>query len=225
MPKMGKTYQEQAYEYVKSSILNLNLKPGEYITDQQVADEMNISRTPVREAFRLMQREGLLDYQPRRGWKVYTLTLDDIHEIFDIKVAIEGMTANKASQCTEDDLRNKLKGCLEKMREAKETDNRDLWLEVDPILHLTIFEMAKNERAHRIIENINDQWHRVKIGFIARTEHMNRSFAEHEAFVDAILDGKGQEAQHHMSEHLNNIRAELVHLLTTMVLPYVKDGV
>lgn len=227
MVENTKTYQEEAYEFVKEQILNLELKPGEFITDQQIATRLKISRTPVREAFRRLQHEGLLVYTPRRGWKVYTLTLEDIHEIFDIKVSIESMVARKAAeqQCKDQKLCAVLKETLEKMRLAANHNDIDGWIEADPILHETIFQMANNRRAHKIIENINDQWHRVRIGFVARTEHLNESFVEHEEFVTAILEGDGALAESLMAEHLNKIRNELVTLLKSMVMPFVKDGI
>ncbi len=222
---LDKTYQQRAYEFVKSQILNLELKPGEFITDKQIADQLQISRTPIREAFRQIQYEGLLVYEARRGWRVYTLSLEDIHEIFDIKVSLESLIARKAAGCNDRSLQNQLKHKLELLRQAANDNNLDSWIEIDEDLHATIFEMANNDRAHKIIENINDQWHRVRIGFIARTEHLGRSYQEHEAIIAAILEGRPEEAEQFMIDHLNNVRAELVSLLINMVLPFVKEGV
>ena len=82
---MTETFQHQAYEYVKEQIINLRYKPSQVITDTLVAQELNISRTPVREAFYRLENEGLLINEARRGWRVYSLSIDDIHELFDIK--------------------------------------------------------------------------------------------------------------------------------------------
>ena len=60
MGKSKETFQEQAYKYIKFKIVNLGYKPGEYLTDQQIAENLDMSRTPVREAFRMLEREGLL---------------------------------------------------------------------------------------------------------------------------------------------------------------------
>jgi DNA-binding GntR family transcriptional regulator len=69
MKKATIIYQQQAYEYIKANILNLTLKPGQYIMDTQIARELNISRTPVREAFHRIENEGLLVYEQRKGWR------------------------------------------------------------------------------------------------------------------------------------------------------------
>jgi DNA-binding GntR family transcriptional regulator len=225
MPKTNLTYQQQAYDYVKRQILEVGVKPGAYITDTAIANELDISRTPVREAFRRLEREGFLDYEARRGWRVYALSMKDINEIFDIKVEVEGMMARKAAVCQDEKLRSELKATIQRMRQAADGKDIPAWLENDPILHRLIFSMAGNQRASALIENLNDQYHRVRIGFVARTERIQRSIGEHEAFVGAILEGDGDAAERLMREHQNRLRHELVQLLETMVMPFVKEGV
>ena len=219
------TLQEQAYNYVKAQIMNLDLKPGQYITDSQVASELNVSRTPVREALRRLEQEGLLVNLARRGWKVYALSLEDIHEIFDIKVSLEGMIARQAADCQDEGLQQTLKKAMERMKRAGEAGDDEAWHEADDQLHEVIFAMGGNERAAGIIQNLNDQWHRVRIGFLAMQGRIARSNPEHEAVVEKILAGDGNEAERLMQLHLNNVRAELVRLLVNLVLPFVREGV
>lgn len=219
------TYQQQAYTHVKDLILRLKIKPGAYVTDTHIAKELKISRTPVREAFRRLEREGLLVYEARRGWKVYALSMHDIHEIFNIKVALEGMVARQAAACQDETLRAHLRDAITRMRRAADNNNIEEWFAIDPELHGLIFEMAGNQRACRIIENLNDQYHRVRVGFAARTGRMARSIVEHEAIVAAILAQDGELAESLMRDHQNELRNELVHLLEAIVLPFVSDGV
>ena len=219
------TFQQQAYDYIRGQIINLGFKPGEYVTDTEIASQLNISRTPVREAFYRLEKEGLLINEARRGWKIYTLSLEDIHEIFDIKEVIEGMVARKAASCQDERLREKLRETLENMKSASDAGDPDAWLKSDFLLHDILFQMAGNERANRIIENLNDQWHRVRIGFVALQGRTKHSAAEHKLFVESILAGNGNEAEKRMRTHLNRVREELVHLLVTVVLPFVDEGV
>jgi DNA-binding GntR family transcriptional regulator len=219
------TYQQQAYDLVKARIMNLDLKPGQYVTDNQIADELNISRTPVRDALRLLEHEGFLINEARRGWKVYSLSLEDIHEIFDTKVALEGMIARRAVECQDEGLRSALREAMDRMHRAAEADDPDAWQEADSQLHHIIFAMGANERATRIIQNLNEQWHRVRIGFLAMQGRIERSNPEHEAIVESILVGDGQEAERLMRIYLNNVREELVRLLVNLVLPFVQEGV
>jgi DNA-binding GntR family transcriptional regulator len=219
------TYQQQAYDYIRGQIFALGYKPGEYITDSQVAARLSISRTPVREAFHRLEKEGLLINEARRGWKVYTLSLKDIHEIFDIKVNLEGMIARKAAESDNEELRHDLSTALKHMGEAAEGGDAEAWIQNDERLHKILFDMAENERAHRIIMNLNDQWFRVRIGFVALQGRMKLSVGEHQNIVQAILDGNEAEAELLMRQHLNRVREELVQLLINLVLPFVEEGV
>jgi DNA-binding GntR family transcriptional regulator len=225
MSEAATTYQQQAYDFVKAQIMTLKYKPNQYVTDTQVAQELGISRTPVREAFHRLENEGLLLNEARRGWRVYSLSLDDIHEIFDIKEVVEGMIARKAALCTDVLLCDTLQDALQRMVEATAADDSDAWLAADFDLHDALFDMAGNDRAHRIVDNLNDQWHRVRIGFVAMQARMKESTAEHQEFVESILAGNGAQAEQQMRDHLNRVRQELERLLVNVVLPFVDNGV
>lgn len=194
------TFQKQAYDFIKSQIMNLGFKPGEYITDSQIAGLLKISRTPVREAFYRLEKEGLLINEARRGWKIYTLSLDNINDIFDIKEVLEGMVARKAAACQDESLRSSLRDTFEKMALAAEANDVDAWLDADFHLHDILFQMAGNEIANRIITNLNDQWHRVRLGFVALQGRMQRSVDEHQSIIKSILDNDGVEAERLMQE-------------------------
>src|SRR5512133_1970063 len=94
---MVSTQHEVAYQHIKSRILNLQYKPGQVLIDAKIAGELNISRTPVREAFLRLKSEGLLEYEAHKGWRVYLLTLADLQEIFDLKEAVEGLVSCRAA--------------------------------------------------------------------------------------------------------------------------------
>ena len=225
MANSTSTYQEKTYKYMKAQIMNLGFKPGEYVTDTQIANVLNVSRTPVREAFRILEHEGLLIYETRRGWKVYSLTLEDIKEIFALKIIIEKMIAVRAASCEDNQLREKLAVCLQEMKEAMINNNVDLWIKKDTDLHHIIHQMANSKRAESIVENLNDQWHRLRIGFTARTDRMQRSYKEHEEIVKAILEKDNTQAEKATQIHLALVQEELINLLKNLVLPFVSKGI
>lgn len=225
MTQAQSTFQQQAYDHIKRQIFELKFKPGEFIADTQIAEELGISRTPVREALYKLESEGLLTSVARRGWRVYSLSLKDIHDIFDIKVSIEGMIAAKAAACQDEGLRDELRASIQQMKDAVAVDDPSAWLDADFALHDVLFRMVNNERAERMISNLNDQWHRLRIGFAAMEGRISRSAQEHEIFAEAILAGDAERAEKAMRDHLNQVRAELVRLLVNMVLPFVDEGV
>jgi len=220
-----KSLQKEAYDFVKIKIMNRDLKPGQYITDNRIANELNISRTPVREALSLLEHQGFLIRQTGRGWRVYSLSLEDIHEIFDIKETLEGMIARWAAKCNDKEKRVSLKEAMKRMKQANTANNHEAWRQTDIELHRIIFSMSGNERASRIINDLNDQWYRVRIGLVAMQGRMERSTFEHEGIVETILTGDGDEAERQMRTHLINLRHELERVLVNLVLPFVQYGI
>jgi len=224
MNKEPATYQQQAYEYIREQIITLSLKPGEYITDALVAERLKISRTPVREAFQRLEKEGLLINESRRGWRVYMLDLEDIHEIFDLKITIEGMLVRKAAECADEELRGDLAAALAEMRQAAEAADSAIWLQSDIHLHNILFLMANNERAENIVANLNDQWHRLRLSYVALQGRTQKSIAEHEAFVQSVLAHDPDEAERRMQEHLARVCDDLIQLVVKVIMPFTSRG-
>jgi DNA-binding GntR family transcriptional regulator len=224
MSKELSTFQQQTYDYVRGQIINLGFKPGEYITDAQIAEKLEISRTPVREAFQRLEKEGLLINEARKGWRVYMLDLEDVHEIFELKIAVEGMLIRKAAECTDEGLRKDLRDALLDMKNATEANDADLWLQADIHLHNILFLMSNNERAERIIENLNDQWHRLRLGYVALQGRTKTSIVEHEGFIGSVLAGDANKAEQQIREHLARVRDDLIQLVEKLVMPFSSGG-
>ena len=232
MPRTGNirsngtvTLQQKAYHFVKQKIMNRHLRPGSFLTDGQRALELGMSRTPVRDAFRLLEHEGFLCSRARRGWQVNSLSLKDVQEIFDIKETLESVLAGRAAECKEELLRRRLKRLMEILKKSAAADNYDSWREADSELHRVLLAMAGNTRATRIICDLNDQWYRIRLGLLAMQGRLERSTQEHEAVVETVLAGDGDAAERHMRSHLHNLRQELERLLLHVILPYVESGV
>lgn len=223
--KRGASLELKAYEYVKKRIMRRIYAPGQKILDSKIAGELNISRTPVRDALRLLEHEGFLVGQSGKGWQVYALSLEDIHDIFDVKVELEGMLARKAAECDDKKQRAVLKKALAGMKAAEEVKDNEAWRKHDMELHRIMLAMAGNKRAARIINDLNDQWYRVRIGFVAMEGRVQRSNFEHTAFVESILSGDGANAEKRIRSHLNNLRQEIVNVLVNLVLPFAQNGI
>ena len=122
-------------------------------------------------------------------------------------------------------IRAALRRAFQDMCEAAEANDIDTWVQADLRFHDTIFTMANNERARRIIENLNDQWNRVRIGFTTIQSRTDRSIEEHRAIMEGILAGDGEKAERQTHAHFEQMRKELINLLVNMVLPFVEEGV
>ena len=214
------TFEQKVYELVKEKIMNLEIKPGEIVTDGKIANLLNVSRTPVRDALRRLEFEGFLISVYGRGWKVYSLFLEDIEQIIDIKISLETKILREAAECNEDSKRASLKKALKEMKKATETSDSDAWRKANTEFHKVILDMCKNKRAARIIANMNQQYYRVVAVLLPIG-----STKEHEAIASAVLAGDGDTAEHLMRIHLENVYKTLSYKITNYVLPYAKEGV
>jgi DNA-binding GntR family transcriptional regulator len=221
------TAEQQAYHLVKTRIMEMYYKPGQFVTDSDLAEELAFSRTPITNALRRLEYEGLLTNQPRRGWQVTPLSLDDIHEIFNIKEALETMIARQAAACTDEALKDTLLECVEKMQRFSAAGDKEQWDIVHMCWHQTVLAMSEypEGRVPRILNNLNDQWRRVRRGLLAIDGRMVRETVEHTAIAESILAHDLDEAEQRTLRHLQHVRQEVVYLLANMVLPFATNGI
>lgn len=221
------TAEQQAYTMIKDRILNMTYMPGRVLSDSEVAAELNLSRTPVLQALRYLECEGLVNRQHRQGWQICALSLDDIHDIFNIKEALGVMLARQAVQCQDETLREAMRAAVEGMIRANEAGDIKTWEEYHRQWHDALMAMSEYPagRVEGILNNLNDQWRRVRNGLLAIEGRMDRETHEHQVVADAILSGNGDEAEQRMRKHLQSVRHDLVDLLTHLVLPFAPHGI
>jgi DNA-binding GntR family transcriptional regulator len=232
LTKLGTTHtyppdspQAQVYTFVKDRVLDMTFKPGVLITDTQIASMLNISRTPVREVLHLLAYDGLLRYEFGRGWKVDPLTLKEIQNLFEMKIALETMMVGKAAGCEDEAMCHHLEASILALKQATVAGNSDAWWEAETALAEVIFAMADNERAAHTVYKINVKFYRVWAGFLALPGQMTRSSQEYDLLVGAVLARDTDRAELLCRQHLERVQHELEQLLVNMVLPFVEEGI
>lgn len=216
--------QEATYQTILENIFKGKLKPGEVVTETSISEQFGISRTPVREALKKLEVEGLIETEGRTK-KIYYLSLEDIEEIFDLKIAIESEIARKAALNDDKDLKEKLGDVLIGMNNLKETvrNNKedkillDEWIKLDKEFHRILFQLAKNRRAQQFTDRLNIQWHRIKLGITAIEGRIEKAIFEHSAIGDAIIENNAEEAAVQMRLHLSRLKDFLSRLMQTFV--------
>jgi len=225
----SRTAWEQAYETIQGLILGMEIKPGEAVTETALSQRLGLSRTPVREAFKRLEQEGLIVTTNRRK-RVYILTIREMEELFDLKICLEGAVTRWAAERADPNGRRRLRDTLAQMKRVaaarpadslKEQAWLEAWLDSDQRFHDALFEMAGNKRARQVIRNCNMQWHRLKLGMLTLEGRVERSVTEHEQVATAILSGKPAVAQKAMETHLQNLKRELVKVMRILHYPAV----
>ncbi len=141
-----KSLRERAVSNIRQAIVSGVLKPGERLVETAIAEQMGISRAPVREAIRLLEHEGFVVSFPRKGSFVIELTRADIEEIYTLRTALEGLAIKLALPYFTSEEIDKLDVMVEKMHQAAENQDMFQLVEWDHAFHNHIVQMSRNDR-------------------------------------------------------------------------------
>ncbi len=153
---------------------------------------------------------------------MYILTINEVEDIFDLKIEIESAVAGWAAQRGSKSQFQQLDRISKQMKrlvrqrpgsEQKEPAWLNKWLTTDRKLHALLFTMAQNKRARQIIQNFNSQWHQMKLGMLALEGRIEKSAIEHEGIVREVCAQRPAQAQKQMRIHLQNLKRELVKIM------------
>jgi len=202
-----------AYEEIKAAILESRLKSGDMLRESSIADQLGISKTPVREAFLKLKEEGLVELLPYRGAMVTRYDIDDIREIFEIRVMLESECVRWAASEGDEHVINELAANVAETESAMARDDVEevvrLFDEFDAIL----FARLDNQRLLGLVDNL--QVHLKRIGKVT-TEipgRLRRSLDQHRKIVKAVASGDPDAAQREMRNHITSVLVDgLAHL-------------
>ncbi len=203
----------EVYEKIKEGIINGTLPPGSPINENEYAQDLNVSKTPVREALRQLEREGLVENIPGRGSAVTHITFQNIREIFEIREIIECGAARRAASLSN------TKEIREKRRELEQFSVQDaeskgaLWGAEEDI-HQFLIKSVGNQKLLEIYLGLLDHMRRIRLHFGGQftRQRFDELVAEHTAILDALIDGDGDRAEQAVLEHLHKAAAYLLGL-------------
>lgn len=178
--------REQIFKKVRMMILNYELKPGDKLIEGQLAEQLGVSRTPVREALHRLEEEGLIEIFPRRYCLVKGITIDSIHEINLIRANLEPLTAVIAVEKLTDEDLTKLDNILSQSKRAlSEKDIENLILLNDEF-HNLIIQSANLPRITKLLENLQDYYMFFRRSYMKKDELAERTMKEHFEILKAL---------------------------------------
>ncbi len=186
--------KHQIAQQIKKSIFEGKLEQGEKITELQVAQDLGVSRTSVREAMLLLELEGLLISEPYKDTRVTTISQEEVRELLiPMRLQIETYALKKGFATWEEETKERFKLILENMRKAVRYEDLSTFIELDIQLHELIVMSSQLESVNRIWESIV---HRIRLHFLyqnSKSGEMEKWLAEHEELVDILINGKSME--------------------------------
>ena len=208
-----KPLRDVVFETLRDAIITQVLKPGERLMEIQLADEMGVSRTPVREAIRKLELEGLVVMVPRKGAYVAGVSMKDIHEVYEVRSALEMLAATLAAErITEEELDALERQVLRESEEEDKQDGSDLdnIIYIDSSFHDIIYQAAHNQRLVQFVNILQEQLQRFRAASLARPGRSKTALEEHKQIVEALSDRNGELAARLAREHIENAENAMI---------------
>lgn len=211
----AKSLRQLAYDRIREGILSLELKPGEPLSENRLAQKLQISRTPVREALKQLERDGLLRFAPPKGAFVTELRSQDILEIYQVRESLEGLAARLAAeQMSDADIATLDEELNERYRQVKSDAWRDTFHD-DRHLHEQIIKAAGNRRLAQFLTLLHDHMYRIWHLSPPEPDRLQITLDEHRAIIDALKARDGEAAAAAMVGHLRTARGRALRLVAT----------
>ncbi|MDX1506732.1 MAG: GntR family transcriptional regulator [Woeseiaceae bacterium] len=215
-----KSLVERAYDEVKKKILDNEYYPGFQALEQEIAADLGVSRTPVREALIRLQHEGLVELIPRRGMRVVPIVASDMKEIYDVLTSLESMAAELlARQHPDSATLEPMKQATADMEVALQHEDLDAWARADERYHRCLIDLCGNRRLANMANTVRDQGHRARMVTLRLRDKPVASIDEHRQVLDAIERGDWQTARDVHYQHRKRASDELTNILEKYKLP------
>jgi DNA-binding GntR family transcriptional regulator len=196
--------RDVVFNTLREAILKGDLKPGERLMEIDLARKLGVSRTPIREAIRKLELEGLVKMEPRKGAEVAEITLDDLTDVLEVRKNLEDLAVElSCKKSTEEDI-EQMKICHENFKEALKSDDLTVMAEADEAFHNVIYTTTRNKRLIQILNNLREQMYRYRLEYIKDKDKRKILVDEHEKLLNAIINRDKEEAKNAIRTHINN---------------------
>ena len=181
-----KPLREVVFENIRKAIIEGVLKPGERLMEIQLSEQLGVSRTPVREAIRMLELEGLVVMLPRKGAYVANISKKDLMDILEVRVGLEGLAAYCATDRMTKDHIKKLETISQELEEAVYKNDVGTMLAKDEEFHTLIFEATGNKRLISMMINIWETVYRFRLMYMSDYSSAVNIVDEHKKIIEAF---------------------------------------
>ena len=208
-----KPLRELVFESIREAIIGGKLRPGERLMEIQLAEEMGVSRTPIREAIRKLELEALVVMIPRKGAYVAGLSMKDIADVFEIRRALEGLAAELACERITDEELEELERYLVRIAEDIESQDISKVVATDTDFHTLLYKASRNQRLSQTINNLREQIQRFRMTSLSYPGRMRNALEEHRKIVEAISARDSEAARKIAQEHIENAENSMMNMI------------
>ncbi len=192
------------FRTLRDAILRGDLEPGERLMELQLASKLGVSRTPIREAIRMLEQEGLAITIPRKGAEVARMTEKDVDDVLQIRCALEDLAVRLSCvNITQDDIQ-KLRAARDRFRELTSTDDIHAIAAADEDFHNVFYDASDNPKLQTMLSNLREQMYRYRVEYLKDSSVYPQLCDEHDRLYEAVRTKDSDLASALTREHLKN---------------------
>lgn len=198
--------REIVYEELKRQILIGEIPPGTRMMEVELADVMGVSRTPVREAIRKLEKEGLVTIEPRKGAYASDISIKDMVDVLEVRQGLEAMAASIAAGRIDDEQKNELLDVIEKYRVAVEAEDVEEIIKYDEVFHAKIVSISGNKTLMQVFSTVQELALRFRYIYYDDFNRYENMPKEHQDIEEAIMSGDGERARIAANDHVARLK-------------------
>lgn len=202
--------REIVYEELKLLILTGKISPGMRLMEEELAEDMGVSRTPIREAIRKLEKEGLITIEPRRGAYVSQISTKDMVEILEVRQNMEGLAAALAAERMSPEGKQQLKEITEAYEAAFEAGDMAEMIRCDTKFHHIIVEATQNKILVQMVEQLQELVLRFRYIYYDNFKRAEKMLAEHRSIYEAIISGDAEAAKNSADVHIDRLKVMVI---------------
>lgn len=202
--------REVVADALREAIRKGILEPGERLMEINLAEELGVSRTPVREAIRKLELEGFVVMMPRRGTYVSEISIRDVNEVFEIRSSLESLASGLAAERITAEELETLQRLLVEIGGYIDDGDMEKIVETDMRFHDLLYQASRNSRLVGVINNLREQLTRFRTASMSYPGRLKETLKEHRAMVEAIAQGNVRDAKKAAKIHLERSEQTLL---------------
>ncbi|GAA0307452.1 GntR family transcriptional regulator [Psychrobacter aestuarii] len=206
----------QVSKKIEDDIIYGRLPPGTKLDEATLCDKYGVSRTPIREALKLLASEGLVEIRPRRGAVVPTLNIVNLFEMFEVMAYLEGMCGRLAARRISEDEKRELLQLHEECQQYLLENNPESYYEANRQFHFFIYQLSHNSFLTEQATTLHNRLHPYRRLQLRVNNRMQHSFDEHQSIVDAIINADEDAAESLIKAHVSIQGERFTDLVATM---------
>ena len=202
--------RDVVFNTLRQGILTGELKPGERLMEIHLANRLGVSRTPIREAIRMLELEGLVTMIPRRGAEVSRISKQDLRDVLEVRRALDALAVRLACDRITPEEKSALKEAAADFERSTKTKDATTIAKADVRFHDIILGASDNKRLVQLVNNLAERVYRYRLEYIKDSRNHQRLIDEHEEILNWIEQGEKERAQTAIETHIDNQEKNII---------------